>query len=213
MIARPVHCAGTRLGIAGSVIRLPALRSAHRLSGASNWWNPAGISGGYYTNLAPDGGAIAQPDNPGGRAALYIETGAEEVTVSCTWNGVHAGGVGGPMACVVPSATEFGLSFVYEHDLFSGTWVLWELGRQPDDVAALATANEPGAHSDGVDIELSIQIRGTQVTCFAGGVSKIVSTVPVALRGSTLHGVAVDVNAVTDRPPNLPVLAAPLRFS
>lgn len=213
MISRAVSLGGRRLTLAGDAVRMTMLRSAHRLSGAANWWNPAGIVSGHYTNLAPDDGAIAQPDVPGGRAALYMETEAEDVTVSCTWNGVHAGGVGGPMACVVPSATEFALNFVYEHDLFSGTWVLWELGRQPDDIAALATFNEPGSHTDGADVELTIRVRGTEVTCLAGGVSKIVTTVPLSLRGSTLHGVALDVNAVTDRPPNLPVLLAPFRLS
>lgn len=204
---------GTRIAVNGSVLKKSCIRSAHKLSGASNWWNPAGVVGGYYTNLNPDDGAVAQSDVPGARAALYQESGIENVTVSCVWNGVHSGGVGGPLACVNFDASEFGLNFVYEHDLFGGTWVLWELGRQPSDIAALATTNEPAAHSDGVDIELAIEIRGTQATCYAGGVSKIVATVPVALRGSTIHGVAVDVNAVTNRPANLPILEAPFSLS
>lgn len=203
---------GARLGLGGAV-GVPAWRSAHRLTGASNWWNPMGVVSGHYANLAPDDGTPGQPDVPGARAALYQETGISEVTVSVTWPGVHANGVGGPMVCVNPDADEFGLAFVYEHDLFSGTWVLWEMGRQPDDVAVLGSQNDPGGHTDETAVQLSIEVRGTQATCRVDGVSKIVATIPVALQGSTIHGVIVDVNAVTDRPPNVPVLQAPYTFS
>lgn len=202
---------GTRLEVGGDLLHLPPWRSAHRLPGQSNWWNPAGVVNGYYTNLAPDDAPIMLPDAPGARAVLYEDTGLEECTISCVWTGAHdAGTIGGPIACVNPDAPEFSLCFVYEFGIFGGTWACWHLGRQPDDIELIvpdAIKNEPTGHVSGVPVELSIQIVGNQAICRADGVEKINYTIPVSLRGSTIHGVLIDVNG--SRQPNEPVLVAP----
>lgn len=206
---------GSIVKLVGSRLRCSKWQSSHRLAGASNWWNPAGIVNGYFTNLAPDAGAAGQPNHPGGRASLYRETGITDVTIAVTWSGVHDGEQGGPMVCVTPSATEFALGFAYEPAIFGGAWVLWQLGRQPDNINALASVSDPGGHTDGVPVVLSMEVTGTQVVCKADGVVKIsAQTIPAALQGSTKHGVWVDVQAYgPPRVGNLPIVQVPAVIS
>lgn len=200
---------GTRLAVAGTRLAVPSWRSCHHLPGASSWWDRCGIHNGWFTNLNPDQGAIAQPNNSGARCAVYQETGRANITVTTTWAGNHGGGVGGPMVCVDPDDNDFGLCFLYEYDLFDGTWVLWAMGRQPDDLRVVASLNDPDAHVDEVDMVVSMVVDDGEVRCYADDVLKITEDIPAGLVGSTLHGIAVDVNAAVGRPANLPVIQAP----
>ena len=180
--------------------------SSHYLSGAYDWWDPAGIVDGYYTNLSPDLDPAVLPNNPGGRASIWQETGVVNSTIRVVWPGVHANGIGGVMACLVSSATKFALGFYYDSD--SSLWVLCELGKQPSNRATASSV--AGTHTDGTPVVLEVVISGTStITCKADGVTKITATIPASLQGSTKHGIFVDVGGVADRPKNVPVLLAP----
>lgn len=122
--------------IDGNKVTLPAWKSAHLLSGASNWWDRAGVVGGYFTNLDPDTGAAQQPNNPGGRACLYQETGLPNVSIECDWHGIHGAGCF-PVVCIDETNAAFGIGFWRE--IFLGQWRVWELGKQPDDITGLQT--------------------------------------------------------------------------
>lgn len=191
--------------------------SSHYLSGAYDWWDPCGIVDGHYTNLQPDQEQAILPNNPGGRSSLWRETGLSDLTVSVTWPGVHADGECGLMMCVSPNETEYALGFNYESAL--DAWVLWKLGRQPDDIAALALTVD-ATHVDGTPVVLSCTISGSTITCKADGVTKITNAgspagfaIPAGLIGSTRHGIFIDVNRVTGRPANVRGLVADFKIN
>lgn len=206
-----VDTAGVTPTIDGVLPVLPWWRSAHRLPGASSWWDRIGVVGGYWTNLDPDQGAAQQPDNSGARCAAWAETGSADVTVAVTWPGTTDTGSAGPMACIAPDADEFGLSFTLE-PIYGGVWVLWEMGRQPDDLTLIATSTAI-SHTPGTPRLLSMTVTGSVVTCRVDGAVLFVEDIPEPLQGSTLHGAAVDVNAVAGRPANLPALVADLTIT
>lgn len=195
----------------GSTVAIPETafqnwHSSHTLSGAYDWWDPCGIVDGHYTNLLPDKDPAAFPNNPGGRASIWQETGVANSTIRVVWPGVHADGKCGIMACMVPSDTDFALGFNYESAL--GLWVLWKLGKQPSDISYLGYV--AGDHTDGVPVVLSVVISGTStITCKADGTTVITATIPAGLQGSTKHGIFIDVNRVPGRPKNVPGLLAP----
>jgi hypothetical protein len=170
-------------------------------------WHPGFYGCGDFTNLEPDLGAIMQPNNSGARCGIYQESNDSDVTVTATWSGDHSAGVGAPMVCVNPNDDDFGLAFVYEYELFGGTYVLWAMGRQPDDVRVVFAVNDPG-HIDGAPIELAVRVSGSTVTCFADGGEILEDEVPLGLRASTMHGLAIDVNAAPGRSADLPVIVA-----
>lgn len=206
-----VAVAGKAPLIGGDMPAISEWRSAHRLPGASSWWDRMGIADGHWSNLNPDQGTRAQPDNSGARAAIYA-TAEVAATVSVTWPGNDAAGSGGPMVHVNPDATEFGLAFCHEPDILDGVWVLWEMGRQADDIVMVEAIAEP-VHTDGVPVVLSMETDGTTVVCKVDGVECITATVPTALQGSKLHGAAVDVNVVPGRPAGVAVLVADLTIT
>lgn len=198
----------------GAKLAIPSAKfqnwhSSHYLLGAYDWWNPCGIVDGHYTNLAPDQDQAILPWNPGGRSSLWRETGLTDLKLSVEWPGVHADGECGLMACMVEDESEFALGFNYESGL--GSWVLWELGRQPNEISAIDLTVD--AHTDGEPVTLSVEISGTTITCKANGVTKITHTIPAALQGSTRHGIFVDVNRVEGRPANVPGLVADFRIN
>jgi len=202
---------GSRVRYAGKRIVSNRLRSAHTLPGQSNYWDVGGIVDGFYTNTNPDQGAIAQPDNPGGRCAFYEDTGAVDVDVSVLWPGNYSTqGNCGPIVCINPDVAAFGLCFYYEQLLFGGVYVVWLLGRQPSDITIHAFgAIGAGEHAEGDPLELKMSVRGDTVYCYANGNYRMACVIPAALQGSTLHGVSIDVNGVPGRPANLPVAVAP----
>ena len=187
----------------GEKIAVRGLRNNYRLPGQSNWWNPCGIADGYFTNLAPDSGAIGQPDIPGARAGLYEDTGIVNASVELTWNGVdHVGA--GPAACINPDADDFGLGLWYENLLYGGTVVLWALGRQPSDIRIIALQNDAGYHTTGTPVTLRLDVTGDVVKCYRDNELMITETVPAELAGSTIHGLSVDINGMTPRLPDQP---------
>jgi len=205
-----ISTSGTRLGRSGIKLAVPAWKQAYQLSGASNWWNRAGIvtisSVDYFTNSDPDQGAIGQANIPGGRACLYQDIGTVNYEISVTWTGDELLPCG-PTVCITPADTAFGLNFCYEDTITA--YVLWKIGRQPSDVAVLATSAST-AHTDGVDVVLKMVVSNGFVTCYADGVEKIAATaIPSGLVASTIVGVNMDVNPSVGRPANQACLVSP----
>ena len=189
--------------------------SANTNTGASNWWDEIGVvdSGGvtYYTNPNPNQGAGAQPNNSGARSCAYYNTGFTDVSVEVTWYGVYNAGSSGPIVCINPDEEDFGLTFYIENFGGSTGWVyvLWNVGRQPNDISPAALA-QTSDHTSGVPVVLRMDVVNNNVKCYADGV--LITLVnadtglssdtyaipgpsfPNGLSGSTMHGVSIDVN-------------------
>ncbi len=191
-------------------MRFSRLRSNHLLPGASNWWNPCGVVNGFYTNLAPDDGDIMQPDVPGARAGMYQDTGVSNVSVELVWRGFDRYQAG-PMVCINPDASDFGIGFWYEKLIYGGTAVLWALGRQPSNIRMIAQKNDSGYHASGSHMTLRMDVIGDVVKCYRDGVLMMTETVPAELVGSTIHGLSVDVNKADPRLPRQPCAVAPYK--
>lgn len=201
MISSSMQFGGALLSFDSEILRFPAWRNCADIPGASNYWDRCGSIGGYFSDINPTVAATYA------RAGLY-QLATADATLSVTWPGIHLAGNSGPLMCVTPDATEFGLHFIY--DLDTSQWALWEIGKQSTDKTLLGSA--AGSHSDGVSVVLSAEVVGNQITCKADGVTKITATIPAALYGSSLHGIAVDIKSVT-RTPNLQSLASPYSLS
>ena len=205
-----ISSGGVVISFSGQSISVPRWRSLRNLEGASTWWDKCGIVDGYITNLDPDQGAIGQPDNSGARGGLYYDTGYVNTSVTVRTTGYRTvDGGGAPLVCINPDAPELGLTMYYEPDFVfgQGFWVLWNLGRQPSDISVISSFQEDIA--DGTPLEIEMVVGGDTVYCYGNGELKITSTIPVALQGSTLHGISIDVNSVPGRPANLPVIEYP----
>jgi hypothetical protein len=208
--------AGEIVSIGGTIptLGVPWI-SANTNTGASNWWDEVGVvnSGGvtYYTNPNPDQGAGAQPNNSGARGCAYYTTGFTDVSVEVTWYGVYDGGSAGPIVCINPNDSKFGLTLYYED--FGAFWAyfLWNVGRQPDDITIAASAIAP-AHTSGVPVVLRMDVVSNSVKCYVNGslitllnagtgLSSTTYPVPSGLVGSTLHGISIDVNKNGPQPP------------
>ena len=183
------------------------LTSAHTLAGASDWWDPIGIvyDGGkqWFTNPNPDQGAAAQPSNSGARACAFNDTGFTDVSVSSTRHSA-VGGHSGPVVCINPDDTKFGLALFLEDFYGTGalSYVLWELGRQPDDLDPILFAFAPN-RVEGHDVVLRMDVEGGILKCYAddvlitwigGSTTYDISALAPGLLNSTLHGMSVDVN-------------------
>jgi hypothetical protein len=205
-----------------SVIKIPTAlfdneHSSHLVAGHQNWFNPCGIVNGHYTNLNPDNEQAALRDNPGGRAYMFRETGAANVTLEVVWPGVHSEdglayhGECGILACVDLANPAYGMGFNYESGF--GAWVLWgAVGREPYNIAMAGYSildAQSEAWPSGTPATLRVEISGSSIVCKVDGVIKCSATIPAALVGMTKHGVYVDVNRVPGRPANLPGLVAP----
>ena len=181
-----------------------------------NWWDPLVLRGGVPVNPKPDKGAAGQPNNPGARAVAYQDFGpeyADNFTVGVQWNGEH-GAVGFPIACINHDDPDWGLAFCYEMQIWGGAYVLWAMGRRPDQIRVVRSAGRwkertwrqaRGRHAhvprNGV--------QGNTVTCLANGNEILKSPIPKALVGSTTHGFGLDVNLVPGRPANFEVIDGP----
>jgi hypothetical protein len=179
----------------------------------SKWWDPLELYEGTPVNTNPDQGPIAQPDNAAGRTAAYRDFGpesADNFTVGTWWNGKHHA-VAAPVACINLDEPDWGLAFCYEPQIAGGVYVLWALGRRPNEIRVVKAG--PGQkkekHRDGVPMFLEMHVRGENVTCLADGEEVLTSPIPEALRGSKTHGFCLDVNPVPGRPPRVKVIGGP----
>jgi hypothetical protein len=82
----------------------------------SNWWDTCEAVDGQYRNVNPTGTPQQEPNVSGGRAGMYQETGAVDVTITITEanSGFYNGGTtpadlagAGTLHCVNPNAPEF----------------------------------------------------------------------------------------------------------
>jgi len=199
----------TRLMVSSSRLNIPTWKSAHKLSGQDNFWNPAGIVGGYFTDTAPDSataGTLGGP--PGARAALYEDFGMSDVDVTLVWNGVHDAQAG-PMVCINTAEDEFGLTFYRETSGVLAGWHLWNVGRDPSQLtSAMPAVAQDAPHVDGDDVTLRMVVDGDNLKCYGDGDLKFDYTIPANLLGSTIHGVSVDVHLYSGRPADLPCALA-----
>jgi hypothetical protein len=183
-------------------------RSTHE--DAPAWWDPLELRGGSPVNICPDPGPIASPTGSGARATAYRDFGTNfcnHFCISVLWNGNHKA-PGFPVACINRNHPDFGLAFCYEAEFMGGAYVLWALGRQPDEIRILAGA-KGGDHTDSTPMWHRMRIENDRVTCFADDKEILSSSIPEALRGSSIHGFGLDVNPMEGRPANVPVLGAP----
>ena len=183
-------------------------RSAH--DDKRTWWDPVELRNAAPVNTNPDKGPIAQPNNAAGRVAAYRDFGrgyADNFTVGVWWNGKHQA-VGFPIACINLENPDWGLAFCYEPQLFGGHYVLWALGRQPNQIRVVKVATGP-KHADGKPMFLEMRVQGDKVKCLADGKEILESPVPKSLVGSTIHGFGLDVNPVPGRRPNVEVINGP----
>ena len=129
------------------------------------------------------------------------------------WNGEHEA-VGFPIACINHDDPDWGLAFCYEAQIWGGAYVLWAMGRRPDQIRVVRSAgggkNAPGGkHVEGTPMFLEMRVQGNTVTCLANGNEILKSPIPKALVGSTTHGFGLDVNLVPGRPANFEVIDGP----
>jgi len=173
------------------------------------WWDPIGLYQGSPVNTRPDLGPIAQPDNAGGRSAAYQDFGKEygdNFRVGLTWNGKHHAPAG-PLACINLDDPDWALTFVFEPEIYGGTYVLWAMGRQPHQIRVVAA--KAGKHANGVPQYFEMRVRKGAVTCFADQDEILASPIPAGLVGATRHGFCLDVNPVPGRPANVEVIKGP----
>ncbi len=201
------------IAINGQHMGIPKWKSGHQLPGQSTHWNKAGIFNGYFTNLEPDQGTAATNGNPGARAVLVQDAGQYEVEVSAIWTGDYKC-PSGPVAAINLADSDFGVNFCFEPTLDVGfgplpSWVLWRLGRRPDQIKLLAVTNATGQHTENTPVELKLRIQNHVATGFVDGVSRVTGSVPSTLRGHTYVGVNMDVNPYTPRPKNVACLVSP----
>ncbi len=174
------------------------------------WWDPVELRSGSPVNIDPDPGPIALPTGSGARAGAYRDFGTQfsnHFCVAVLWNGKHQA-PGFPIACINSSHSDYGLAFCYEPEFSGGAYVLWALGRQPNEIRIVAAA-KGGDHIDGTPMWHRMLIENGRVTCFADDQKILSSLIPDALRGSVIHGFGIDVNPIAGRPPNVPVLGGP----
>jgi hypothetical protein len=169
-----------------------------------------GLRNGTPVNIQPDLGPIVQPDNSGGRASAYQDFGstyADSFRIGIWWNGRHHA-PGFPIACINLKEPDWGLAFCYEPEIQGGTYVLWALGRRPDEIRVVHSAAGP-PHVDGKPMYFEMHVKRAMASCFADDREILTAAIPEGLVGSTIHGFGLDVNPVPSRPPNQEVLCGP----
>jgi hypothetical protein len=208
--------AGTAPNVTGfTLFDTPLITSFHTLTGASSWWDPIGtvVKDGkqWFTNPNPDQGPAAGSNGAtgsGARAGVFTDTGLTDVSVSSTRHSAPRGH-SGPVVCINPDDTKFGLTLFLEDFFGTGalSYVLWELGRQPSDIDLVASASAPN-RVEGHDVVLRMDVEGGILKCYADDVlitfkhrytdlvstTYDISTLAPGLLNSTLHGMSVDVN-------------------
>lgn len=176
------------------------------------WWDQIAIHQGKPVNVKPDQGKIAQPDNSGARCAAYQDFGpkyADNFSIGTWWNGKHEA-VGCTTACVNLEHPDWGLAFCYEPLIAGGVFVLWAMGRRPNEIRVLKAGGSVGArHVNGTKMFLEMQVRGAEVTCLADEKEILKNEIPKPLLGSSIHGVIIDVNPSPGRPANKEVISGP----
>lgn len=150
--------------------------SADQIIDQSNFWDPitaieldesVGTSIRHqWTIASPDQGTAGTSASSGGRAVGYKDTGFANVSAEMWWPGNHKAG-GSPIVCINPSDNLFGLSIQWT-SLFGGLFILWGVGRSPDERAALAySASYP--HTDGSGpIKIRMDVENGILSCYAG---------------------------------------------
>ncbi len=203
--------AGTASNVTGfTLFDPPLITSFDTLAGASSWWDPIGtvVKDGkqWFTNPNPDQGPAAGSNGAtgsGARAGVFTDTGLTDVSVSSTRHSAPRGH-SGPVVCINPDDTKFGLALFLEDFYGTGalSYVLWELGRQPDDLDPILFAFAPN-RVEGHDVVLRMDVEGGILKCYAddvlitwigGSTTYDISALAPGLLNSTLHGMSVDVN-------------------
>lgn len=206
------------------------------------WWDEFELRNQAPVLPNPDRGLIVQPDNAAGRAAFYKDfgPGAEsDVAVSIVWSGLYPLEAT-PLLHVNPDADEFGLGawpFAASGDMLIGT-----VGRRPDQFSIIQRVRFGHVNEMHRRLELRsrdnafsvwISVRDVRSTfnddlAFRRDISReLISTdtglmmmkigldypIPESLRGSTMHGAAVDVNQDFTRAPYRPLIVGPCRVT
>ena len=178
------------------------------------WWDLLELRGHLPVNIRPDHGPIVQPDNSGGRASAYRDFGAafsDDFSIGVSWNGRHQA-PGCPVACINLEDPDWGLAFCYEPEIEGGAYILWALGRQPNNIRVVQSAKGP-SHADGAPMYFEMQVHKGAVRCLADDGEILTAAIPPALVGSTIHGVLVDVNPVPGRLADVEVIDGPFTIS
>jgi hypothetical protein len=140
-------------------------------------------------------------------------------TVTITWSGLLTPDHVEAAPCVhfAPGTDEHCLGVWVSKFGAQPLLLLATIGNPPEDVAVLDYASF--SHTEGTDRQIEIRSTGTAVTVWLDGtqVSLVGAgttpvAVPTALRGSTLHGLAIDTHLVAD-PGDIPTLPAILDWS
>lgn len=203
--------AGTAPNVTGfTLFDPPIITSFDTLAGASSWWDPIGtvVKDGkqWFTNPTPNQDPAAGTNGStgsGARAGVFTDTGLTDVSVSSTRHSAPRGH-SGPVVCINPDDTKFGLALYLEDFYGNGalSYILWELGRQPSDIDLVASASAPN-RVEGHDVVLRMDVEGGILKCYAddvlitwigGSTTYDISTLAPGLLNSTLHGMSVDVN-------------------
>jgi hypothetical protein len=172
----------------------------------------------YAANQAqsapPAGGEQYQGIGCAWRPTIY-----DAPTVTITWSGLLTPDHVEAAPCVhfAPGTDEHCLGVWVSKFGAQPLLLLATIGNPPEDVAVLDYASF--SHTEGTDRQIEIRSTGTAVTVWLDGaqVSLVGAgttpvAVPTALRGSTLHGLAVDTHLVAD-PGDIPTLPAILDWS
>lgn len=165
-----------------------------------SWWDPLELRNNSPVNTQPDQGPIVRPGNSGGRASAYRDFGtkfSDQFRLGIRWNGNHQAPAF-PIACINADHTDWGLAFCYEPEIEHGVYVLWALGRRPDNIHIVKYAKGPD-HSDGQSVLFEMEIDGTLVSCLVDGKRVLSTGIPEKLIGSHVHGFGLDVNPVPGR--------------
>jgi hypothetical protein len=219
-----VNINGSRILAGGTRVLLPAYKSFHRVAGLSSAWRAAGVIDGHFVNLNPDD--FPQGDNagPGGRAGLYQDIGTNNYTITYTqeFNAVAGAYVqSAPLVCIDLDDPRFGLALWYESQLYGGAWVVWEIGRLPEDIVVHTNADtgiacaelDIGLIPDDVytQLEIKMVVANGRIQAYGNGVLQFDFPIPAGLLGSTLVGMSIDIgfDPARPRPPNIPTGLAP----
>ena len=182
------------------------------------WWDQVHLLHGSPVITDPDRGKVMQTDNSGARAAFYRDFGPDgdtQISVSINWNGVYPYECS-PLLHVNPGEPDFGIGAWYVTQWF--VFLVATVGRRPDELRLLARV--PFDHTYGISRRIELRSTGRWMTIWtslieAGQPLEQVGpefAIPSRLQGSTMHGVAVDINQDPKRPANQPVVLPPFIF-
>jgi hypothetical protein len=136
--------------------------NASDLPGQEDLWDEVGIiqdtsTYNFYTlkNVSQNPRSAT---SSGGRGALYNDFGTTSISQEVVWSGYNAA-IAGPMVCVDPSTTSFGITFTYSS--YWSSWILSTLGKLPTDVSFIAVVGD--AHNNGDPRTAKLVVTSTGV--------------------------------------------------